>query len=185
MANKLTTLSDLNTYFDGFVHFDYNYGCEINFYTNYGTQPALYQKINSNDYLPKIFLNEVVLGYRVRSDGFVKLFNTPNQYYGALYYWLREHLANYKLIRGKPPHIGFAEVYHTSPLGLRGFIGRYFIRHGAITPFISEVEDRAKCPYIRLELVKKSPTLNWKGIMMDSFWGKRKNISDYEFFKKI
>jgi hypothetical protein len=125
------------------------------------------------------------------TDNFLQLFNTPNQYYSGLHYWLRNFNKEFANIhehntygRKHKPIISFAEVYHTSPLGVRGFIGRYFKRHGAIAPFISEVEDRAKCPYIRLELVKKSPTLNWRGVMMDSFWGRKKPVNDYEFFKK-
>lgn len=167
---ELSTVDALNAYFTE-TNFDYNFGCAINFYTN---RKQIYESIYSNDFMPNIWLYEKYYFDYFRTN-FCSLFNTPNQYYGTLYYYWHAFKQRYQYAL-YPPIISFAEVFHEGE-----FIARHFIRNNEIIATVSFEEDRKLCPYIRLPLVAKSPILDWRCVMMVSFWKKKPYKSDYDF----
>ena len=158
---QLNSINDLNNCFQNTgIKFTYNYGCAVKFYTN---RSALFDDVYSNDYMPNVYLHEYFYNAK---DGFCKLFNTPNQYIGSLHYWIRDFNHKHQYDKHKPI-ISFIEVWHQDT-----FIARHFMRNGQLVPLMSEIQDRAACPYLRLPLVNNKPLLDWRAIKSDGFWGR-------------
>ena len=166
----LSTLELLNDYFKSTdIKFDYNYGCSLRFYTN---RQILNDEVYSNQYLPNIYLNEVYYGWR---DGYIRQFNTVNQYHSGIAYWFKDFNHKHRYDKHKPI-ISFIEVFHNNE-----FIARHFVRGGEVIKVVS-FEPRDKCPYIRNQIISDKPLLDWGKIFGNRLAAnvdKTKNIAYY------
>lgn len=71
----------------------------------------------------------------------------------------------------------FIEVFYKGE-----FMQRQFIRFGQLVPFISDIEDRGACPYIREKLITNTVSLNMLKMFRQSFWGTKPvdpKLTDY------
>lgn len=165
---QLLTVDDLNKCFESTgIKFTYNYGCAVKVYTN---KSILYEEFYSNEYLPNVYLNETYYGHK---NGFIRQFNTPNQYYSAVWYWLRDFNHKHQHDKYKPV-VSFIEVFHEGV-----FIVRLFLRKWQLCGVMSEEPNRDKCPYIRQPLISDKTTLDWSKISKDSFWGIKRPMYEY------
>lgn len=94
-----------------------------------------------------------------------RLIGTPNEYMIVM-----------KPFKGT----SFIEVWHQGV-----FIARHFQREGVITPLVSYEQDRSKCDLIRKRQIAIKPTLDWKRITRDSFWGNKPKLSLEDMVKEL
>lgn len=166
----LTSVDQLNEYFNGYVTFTENHNRELRFYTN---KSGLYRTIQSNSKMNSIFLNETFYNACTR---YALLFDTPDQYLGSIYYELQS-IAHKTRYNQYPPMLSFVEVFHDGVFVARHFIRmkitervldvigeapyKYSEREFTLCPHRSLEPDRSLCPFVRLPLISHKPTWNW------------------------
>lgn len=126
---------------------------KLNFYDN---KQKLVRTANSDDYLVYVLKSN-------RSH-----FGTDTEYMITLEYLVKELAFNKRVI-------SFVEIVD----GSNSFVVRHFIRHFMLSPLTS-IEPRIACQLLRQQQISTMPTLNWRLIMSDSFFSrKKKPLSDY------